>query len=225
MRKGYRSRPMGTPRQLLLSALVGAILASAVILSMHCRLRPALTRMAGARVNNLVEQLVSEAIQTDAASGELDYKALISLEKDASGQITALHSDMASAELLRAHIVELLNQRLDSLSALEISIPIGTLTGSVLLSGRGPAIPVRILSVGAVSAEFDNQFSAAGINQTRYQVVLKVHVTVELLLPGGTAQTEVDTRLTVAETILLGQVPEYYADFSPFQGGAGMEAN
>ncbi len=216
-RRGRRPRrPIGGGSQLALSTLAGAILAAAAILLFHSQLRPALARLAGAQVNNLVVGLVSEAVREDAASGALDYSDLIALEKDGTGQITALHSNMAAAEVLRTQVVERLLNRLDGLSAQELRIPLGSLTGSALLSGRGPAVPVRILSVGALSADFDNQFTSAGINQTRYQVVLKVHVTVELLLPGGPEETEVTTQVTAAETILLGQVPEHYTYFSQF---------
>ena len=216
-RRGRRPRrPLGRGSQLALSTLAGVILAAAAILLFHSQLRPALARLAGAQVNNLVVGLVSASVREDAASGALDYSGLISLEKDSAGQITALHSNMAAAEVLRTQVVERLLERLDGLSAQELRIPLGSLTGSALLSGRGPEVPVRILSLSALSADFDNQFTSAGINQTRYQVVLKVHVTVELLLPGGPAETEVTTQVAAAETILLGQVPEHYTYFSQF---------
>lgn len=216
-RKRWGRRPSrSTGRQLALSALAGALLAAGIILLVHSRLRPALAQLAGAQVNNLVVGLVSEAVREDLASNTLEYGDLISLEKDHTGQITALNSNMASAEVLRGHIVERLLEQLDGLTAQELLIPCGSLTGSALLSGRGPAFPVRILSAGVLSADFDNQFTSAGINQTRYQVVLKVHVTVELLLPGGPEETEVATQVVAAETILLGQVPEHYTYFSQF---------
>ena len=99
-------------------------------------------------------------------------------------------------------------------SARELSIPIGTLTGSALLAGRGPRISVRMESVGSSSARFENRFDSAGINQTNHQIALEVDVSVSILLPGFTTATTVSTAVTVAETVIVGSVPETYTYFS-----------
>ena len=200
--------------QLLLSALVGGAVAAGLILLFQQGMRPILEQLAGAQVNNLVVTKINDVIRREMAAGTLDSDGLITLERDEDGRITALTSDMAAAERLRSGVADLLAQELEGLTAVELSIPVGSLTGSALLSGRGPSIPVRVLSAGAVDTAFENQFTDAGINQTRYQVVLNIRVEVTMLLPGGPAETEVTTQVVAAETILLGEVPEYYAQFS-----------
>ena len=100
------------------------------------------------------------------------------------------------------------------MSARELSIPIGTLTGSALLAGRGPRIRVRMESVGSSTARFNNQFESAGINQTKHQIILEVDVSVAILLPGFTTATKVSTAVTVAETVIVGAVPDTYTYFS-----------
>jgi hypothetical protein len=69
-------------------------------------------------------------------------------------------------------------------------------------------------SVGSSSAKFENQFQSAGINQTNHQIILKVDVKVSILLPGYTTATTVSTAVTVAETVVVGAVPETYTYFS-----------
>ena len=91
---------------------------------------------------------------------------------------------------------------------------IGTLTGSPLLAGRGPCLRVRMQSVGTATARFDNQFSSAGINQTRHRIILDVDVHVSILLPGLTTYTKVSNEISVAETVIVGGVPETYTYFS-----------
>ena len=153
---------------------------------------------------------MNEAIQ----EGEISYTELISMEKDLDGKITAVHSNMAAFNRLQAQILDLILARIDQVSARELSIPVGTLTGSALLAGRGPRISVRMESVGSSSAKFENRFESAGINQTNHQIVLKVDVSIAILLPGFTTATAVSTAVTVAETVIVGDVPETYTYFS-----------
>jgi len=82
-----------------------------------------------------------------------------------------------------------------------------------LLAGRGPRIRVRMESIGSSSAEFQNQFETGGINQTRHQIILELNVSVSILLPGFTTTTNVSNAVTVAETVIVGSVPESYTYF------------
>ena len=134
-----------------------------------------------------------------------------SFEKDANGQVTAVHSDMAAFNRLQSAYLDIILLRVDQVSARELSIPVGTLTGSALLAGRGPRISVRMESVGSSSAWFENAFTSAGINQTRHQIVLHINVAVSILLPAYSATaTTVSNAVTVADTIIVGSVPNTY---------------
>ena len=55
---------------------------------------------------------------------------------------------------------------------------------------------------------------AAGINQTRHQILLHVDVYTGILLPGFTASTKVSNEIAVAETVIVGGVPQTYTYFS-----------
>ena len=74
-----------------------------------------------------------------------------------------------------------------------------------MLSGRGPRIPVRIISVAYANTEFKNAFSSTGINQTRHRIIIEANVTVGILIPGEKTSAEITTEITVAETVIVGQ--------------------
>ena len=193
----------------LLTALLVALL-----LTGTARMKPLLESLATTRVSNTVNRIIFEAVNEAIQEGDISYEELISMEKGTEGNITAVHSNMAAFNRLQAQILDIILARIDQVSARELSIPIGTLTGSALLAGRGPRISVRMESVGSSSAKFENQFDSAGINQTNHQIVLKVDVSVSILLPGFTTATTVSTAVTVAETVIVGAVPETYTYFS-----------
>lgn len=190
------------------------VLLLTLLLTGTARMRPLLESLATTRVSNTVNRIIFEAVNEAIQEGDISYEELISLEKDNEGKITAVHSNMAAFNRLQAQILDIILARIDQVSARELSIPIGTLTGSALLAGRGPRISVRMESVGSSSARFENRFDSAGINQTNHQIVLKVDVSISILLPGFTTATTVSTAVTVAETVIVGSVPETYTYFS-----------
>ena len=112
------------------------------------QMRPLLTSLATTRVSNTVNRIVSEAVDEAIESGNISYSDLITFEKDKDGRITAIYSNMAAFNRLQSKILDIILARIDQVSARELSIPLGSLTGSVLLAGRGPRISVRMESVG-----------------------------------------------------------------------------
>lgn len=195
-----------------LLALALALVAVAVTLL--CNLRPVMTSMATARVSNTVNRIVMAAVDEAVASGQIDYSRFVSFEKDDAGHITALRSNVAEVNRMQSQIADEILQRLSEISTTELRIPLGTLTGSALLAGRGPKLTVRMQAVGSAVAAFRNQFTAAGINQTRHQIFLDVDVNMSILLPGLTTSTKVSNEIAVAETVIVGTVPENYTYFS-----------
>ena len=192
-----------------LLAALGALTAAAVL-----HMRPIVVDLATARTSNMVNRIVVAAINDAVDSGRIDYGRLVSFDKDANGHVTALKSNMAEFNRLQASISDDILQRMADVSTTDLSIPIGTLTGSPLLAGRGPCLHVRMQSVGTATARFDNQFSSAGINQTRHRILLDVDVHVSILLPGLTTYTKVSNEISVAETVIVGGVPDTYTYFS-----------
>ena len=177
-------------------------------------MEPILASMATARVSNTVHRIVVEAVDDALQGGEIDYEKLVSFEKDSEGRVTALKSNMAAFNRLQSRIADDILLRLSEVSTSTLSIPVGTLTGSSLLAGRGPTIKVKMQSVGSTTASFRNTFSAAGINQTRHQILLDVQVNMSILLPGFRTSTKVNNEISVAETVIVGSVPENYTYFS-----------
>lgn len=205
-----------------LTLLVLALLAAAVSLLWH--LKPVMTSMATARVSNLVNRIVSAAVNEAVENGNIDYQNFVIFEKDETGHITALRSNVAEVNRMQGQITDEILHRLSEVATSELEIPLGTLTGSALLAGRGPSLFVRMQAVGSASAAFRNQFTAAGINQTRHQIFLDVDVYMSILLPGMKTSTKVSNEIAVAETVIVGGVPDTYTYFSTMPDEIGQYA-
>ena len=206
-------RLTGRQRVLIwLTVIFALLLALTVAVVLH--MKPVVVDLATARTSNAVNRIVVAAVNDAVDSGRIDYEQLVDFDKDADGHVTALRSNMAAFNRLQASIADDILQRMAEVSSTDLAIPIGTLTGSPLLAGRGPCLRVRMQSVGTATARFDNQFSSAGINQTRHRIILDVDVHVSILLPGLTTYTKVSNEISVAETVIVGGVPETYTYFS-----------
>lgn len=212
MRRRYRlPMPPGQKAELICFFLSVALLSLTIVGTNH--LRSLLGNLAVTRVSNMVGRVVMEAVSDAVNSGEIQYNDLISLEKDADGGIAALQSNMAEFNRLQSAITKDILDRLGQVSEMDLTIPLGTLTGSALLVGRGPSLSVRMQSLGSCSAHFENQFDQAGINQTTHRILLCVDVSMSILLPGFRTSTQVSNAFSVAETVIVGDVPGSYTYF------------
>lgn len=216
MRPGffYYRRWMNRRALVRLFVFTVSVLVLSTIILTTAHLRPMLESLASTRVSFVVNSIISRAVQDAIDSGEISYERLVSFEKDYEGRITAVHSNMVACNRLQSEILDLILTRIDEVPPQDLSISIGSLSGSVFLAGRGPQISVRMESVGSSSAWFENEFISAGINQTKHQIVLNVEVYVSILLPGFTVDTEISNAVTVAETIIVGSVPDTYTYFA-----------
>ena len=190
----------------LWAACTGVGLALLLIVSLNARLRPILLELALTQTSHRITAAIDEAVAAQAVA----YADLVTLERSESGDIVALTSNMAHANLLRSQLLEATLAALDELETMKMDIPMGTIFGWDLLSGLGPDIHVRVLYTGTASAEFENAFSSAGINQTCHQIFFHVNAEITVLLPGGQYRTTVSTRVCVAETVIVGKVPDTY---------------
>ena len=174
---------------------------------------PVMTEMAVNEANELVTSAVNNAITARLLDGSLSYGELIHLEKDSSGNITALTTDMAQINALQAMITNEVLAYVGDLGETRMRIPLGNILGGSLLSGRGPGIGFRVVTLGNPSATFSNEFLTAGINQTKHQIMLEISIQVNILVPGHATQETISTQVLVAETVIVGDVPNTFGQF------------
>jgi len=175
-------------------------------------LQPILTEMATATSRDIVTQAINDAINRRLSDGTLSYDSLITLEKDDSGAITALTTDMAKINTLQAEITNEVIDAVSEMGSARLRVPLGNIIGGSWLSGRGPGIPFKVVSLATSSAKFENAFESAGINQTKHKILIDVTVDVSILMPGKTTKTQVQSQVLVAETVIVGDVPNSYVN-------------
>jgi len=176
----------------------------------NAKIAPIIREMAVARAAILGVRAINDAINDVINATYLTYDDLVMLEKDANGSIAALKTDMVGVNRFKTAITGAVAERIGAIPAAQLKIPLGSLFSGDIVAGRGPGIPFRAVLVGFVEAELYNDFSSAGINQTRHRILLTVTCTVSALLPLGAVGVTVSDQAAIAETVLIGVVPDSY---------------
>lgn len=198
-------------RDKLRCALAVVMTVTAVLmLVFRLYLAPQAQRLIETQVSNQASAAINAAIAEQVAAGKLDYADMVTIEKDRNGAVTAIRTNMERINLLKTGILNCIDEKLDNLSVEKLGVPIGSVLLPELFSGRGPLIPVRVLAVRTSDAIFRNDFSAAGINQTRHSIYIDIQVTVTILTWAGTRDVLVDATVAAAETVIVGTVPTTY---------------
>lgn len=204
-----KSGRKGNRRQLLPAILLGFGMAALLISGFNAQVRPQLAALAETQVRNRITHIAENSVSVALEAQQLSYGDLISFQAN-DGSVSTLSTNTAQLNRLRSDIMRDIVTQVESLDRDDIGIPLGAISGLDLLAAFGPNLPVQVLSVASAEVIYQNEFSSAGINQTMHRIMLYITVTARLLFPGGIVETCVTTPVCVAETILVGNVPQTY---------------
>lgn len=174
--------------------------------------------LAETQIRNTTSDLINDAIDEQIETGNVQYDRIVYFEKDLDGRITALKTNMSEVNRLKTDILNIINDEILALDTSDLGIPLGSLILPEIMAGKGPDIPVKILSIRNSDASFSSSFTEAGINQTLQRLNMHVSVDVAVLVLGQTNYFTVSSQVVVAETIIVGQVPNTF-----FQTGGSYE--
>ena len=191
--------------------LIAGLLLAAGLIAMEQNLSQTMLDMAFARAYSMAVETINRAVEEVTAQG-ITYEELIDAQTDAQGRISMLRANTMRMNELAARTALLAEEELNSAENQFVEIPLGAALGVRFLSGFGPRLEVQILPVGAVHTSFDTEFETAGINQTRHKIFLNLRATVSLIVPTGSQLVEVTSTVPIAESIIVGEVPDSFVD-------------
>ncbi|HEX3016379.1 MAG TPA: sporulation protein YunB [Caproicibacter sp.] len=165
--------------------------------------------------------VINSIVLKEVSDNSVSYESLINVNRGSDGNVQSITTDMVKMNQLKAKIISAVQKQLNEETETNVGIPLGTLLGGDLFHGRGPKIYLRLTLSGNVTAEFKSSFESAGINQTRHQIYLNVGASVYSFLPGFDATTDISTNVLVAETVIVGSVPNVVANMNQLEKTAG----
>jgi sporulation protein YunB len=183
-------------------------IALALLALFRSRYTETICTLSETQVRNATSDLINDAIDRQIDSGNIQYDRIVYFEKDLNGRITALKTNMSEVNRLKTAILNIINDEILAMDTTHMGIPVGDLILPELLSDTGPEIPIHVLSIRNSDANFGSNFSHAGINQTLHQLTMEILVDVAILVFGQTRIFTVSAQVVVAETVIVGQVPD-----------------
>lgn len=193
-RKGY---------SFALAAIEAAALSAALLL---CFAVPAFNDLTEITLASKADAILYEAAE---AIDPGIYEGISRVTQNSDGTVTSVSLDPYKENLLRSGYVMKLSKILSERENSAIEIPLGNLSGSIFLSGRGPKIKVYAMSVGNSGADIESSFSDGGINQTVHTVFINAEITLRAVYPFSKSVTRT-VRIPVSETVIVGTVPGAY---------------
>lgn len=197
-------------RKMLHFAVILVVLILGGFLMFRDHYRDAIRELARTQITNGTSDLINDAIDEQIENGHIQYDRIVYFEKDLNGRITALKTNISEVNRLKTSILNLINDEILAMDTSHLGVPLGNLFLPEFLSGKGPSIPVEILSIRNSDGSFESHFTEAGINQTRHQLTMEVVVDVSVLVLGETENFAVTSQVVVAETIIVGDVPDTF---------------
>lgn len=186
---------------LLCLCLVGYVL-------IDMKIRPMLATYGSNQATTTATKAVNDAVENALAELDLKYEDLAIVNKDSDGKVLSIYSNTENINRLKSAVSNKILEELNRQDYQMVKIPLGSLFGG-LLTGRGPDIPIKVPMNSTVQTTFENKFEGAGINQTRHDISLDVKVTTYAVIQGVSTAVDVDTNFEVAESILVGDVPNW----------------
>ena len=209
-RPGIVSRKKHFLRTVLFLLVLLIVLLSLSVALLSVNMRPAMTALAIAHIRSVAARAMNDAI-LESMGDETNYARLIQVH-ESSERVYMLQANTHKMNILAADCAEAAQERIAQMGDQGISIPIGTITGISFLAGKGPSLKVTFSPAGSVQSEFNSEFVSSGINQTLYRVNLLLTASVRLVMPGVSETISVRAEAAIAESIIVGDVPEVYTN-------------
>lgn len=189
--------------------LVILLLICALVIYLVNSVGPIIVSFSEAKIKSLTTAAVNSAI-FEVMLDPLSYDNLVTIQKNDSGDITSISANSIIINKLARDMAQSTETYIKKMGEQDIKIPVGTLSGSPLLSGKGFDISIKVLPFGSVKCQFVSEFESAGINQTRHKIYLDVLASISIILPTAQTVVKINTPVLVSESIIVGRVPDTY---------------
>ena len=166
------------------------------------------TEQAANTAFNIANQVIGEEMSENG----ITYNDMVILTRNDENNISSLEIDVAKINYLKSAISSQISSEINSQDEITVSIPVGTLLGNEYTMGFGPEIKFKMQIAAHAVTDFESNFYAAGINQVLHQILIKVQIKGNFVLPWTHSGFTQETTVIAAQTVLVGVTPDAYTN-------------
>jgi sporulation protein YunB len=167
---------------------------------------PTVIAVADAEMRAKSMEIINSAILNEYTK-QFNYDDVINVEKDGEGNITMLKADTLKMNKIANDVALNSQKELKNLGESGIKIPVGYIFQNNILAILGPKVSVNMEPIGYIETRYQSEFESAGINQTRHKIYVQVYAKLRIIIPTKSDDIEVKSEVPIAETIIIGKVP------------------
>lgn len=205
-----RKSTRGVKRGLLVALLALLVCTVYCFVSITSNMSPAAITLAEAKTRAIVTEALNQAIANTVSKYERS-DSMLDISQTENG-VYLIVANTVALNSVTASCIELAQEAVAEVQEQGVVIPLGTMTNLPFLAGVGPEVNFKFTPVGSVESEYTSSLSTAGINQTLYKINMKINATVSLILPNEVRTLDVVAHASLAETVIVGTVPEVYTN-------------
>lgn len=142
----------------------------------------------------------------------MNYNDYVTVERDSDNNIVFMQGKTMEMNRLARLLALNCQDAINNMDDQQIEVPIGAFTGSILLANYGKKVKIPLTVYSNISSTYLSTFNAVGINQTRHTIYIKVNVYMDVVLPLASYPIDFDTYVLLAESIIVGKIPDVYID-------------
>ncbi|MBQ6850994.1 MAG: sporulation protein YunB [Oscillospiraceae bacterium] len=176
------------------------------------RIRPQIITLARYKVQSVVTQAANQAIIEQMEQSPLSYGDLITVQRNENGEITLLSYNALEVNRLKSQITSTVISKVQMMDKADIYIPIGSISNLDMLNNKGPLLHFVITPAAFVETDIESEFETTGINQVNHRIFIVLKISASALIPNYSTDVEFKTRVCVAQTVIVGKVPENIFD-------------
>ena len=185
-----------------------------IIVIIDAQMRPLIRKIAAYQSRLIATEIISKSVYNTLQDNNFSYSNLVTISNGADGYVSSIATNMLQINLFEAIITDSVNSGLKNLSQETIQISTGTISGFEFFYERGPDLTFKLKPMGYVEVRLISKFSSAGINQTHHQIILEISSTVSAVIPGYSTEVDVVSTYIIAETVIVGKIPDSYTYIS-----------
>ncbi|MBR6641223.1 MAG: sporulation protein YunB [Clostridia bacterium] len=195
---------------LTLALIIGIVMLKRITPSIKVACESKAKSVALGVTNETVKEILKEA----------EHESLVKITYNTEGKIVGINADVVEMNRLSSEIAYRIQEKLSNLDDVTVKIPLAKLIGLNIFSGYGPKLKLKLVPYGNTLAEFNTEFASEGINQTRHTIYIDIASTVNVIIPLNIGAVTSITRVTVAETVIVGDIPETYYNIEGIKDAA-----
>lgn len=162
----------------------------------------------------VTEETVKELIEN------IEYESLMNITYNQQGKIIAINANIIELNKLSSQIAYKIQEKLNDLDKVSVRVPLTSIMGLNIFSGYGPDVNIRLVPMGNIETKFTTEFDSQGINQTKHTIYMNIQSIITVVAPFIGSSVKCNSTVTIAETIIIGDIPETYYNIEGIEGAA-----